>query len=76
MIAGQGEYEIVLQVQFTFGCRQDDSRWRDFLHGRVEVRGDFAVLDAIFDVRFYPILHVLMNRRTAVNQRHACPVPP
>ena len=48
----------------------------DLDHRAAEVSGDFAVLDAVLDVGQDPVLDVIMQFRSAMDQGHARAVPP
>ena len=76
MIAGHGEHEIVLQPQLALRRVEQDRIRGDLAHGGVEVRGDFMVLDAIFDVGLDPVLDVGRDGRAAMHQGDARSVTP
>src|SRR5215468_12706131 len=76
VIAGEREHKVVLEGQFAVRRIQYDRSRRDLPHYRVEVRLDFAVLDAVFDIGLDPVLHLVMDHRTAMHQRDSRPVSP
>ena len=51
MVAGQREDEVVRKRDLARRRGQGDVVFGDVGHGRREVRGDLAVLDAVVDVR-------------------------
>src|SRR5208282_3854175 len=76
MVTGEREYKIVLQAKNAERSLQRDPGIADLLHRAVEVRGDFASLDAVLDVGPHPVLNVIMHPRSAMNQRDARSMPP
>ena len=64
-VAGHGEDEVVLDVDFAIRCLNDDIVLANFFDGAVEVGFDFTALNAIFDVGLDPIFDVRVNARAA-----------
>ena len=75
-IARHGEHEIVLETLFAVGSLDTYEGLTDLEHGGTKVRGDLAVLDAVFDVGLDPVFDVLMDRFAAMNKRNAGSGPP
>src|SRR6266403_2797218 len=76
MVPSKREHEIVFQTTSSGRSSQRDIVTADFLHRAVEVRDDFASLDAVLDVGTHPILDVVVDLRSAMDKRDASAVPP
>jgi len=76
MVPSKREHEIVFQTTRSGRSSQRDIIAVDFLHRAVEVRDDFARLDAVLDVGTHPILDVVVNLRSSMDQSDASAVPP
>src|ERR1700733_6497532 len=61
MVPGQGKDKIILQSNQSLRRQQLDRVFRDAGHGAGKVGSDFAVLDAIVDVRQNPVFDVVMH---------------
>src|ERR1700730_11908636 len=76
MVPGEREHKIVFQPKRSGGSSQRDIVTADFLHRAVEVRDDFASLDAVLDIGTHPILDVVVDLRSAMDESHASAVAP
>src|SRR5262249_23806114 len=76
MVAGEGEYEVVLQLTLAVRSAYADTLGQYVFHNTAEMRCDLAVGYAVLDVRFDPVLHVLVHAGAAMDQRDARPAPP
>src|ERR1700675_2127520 len=76
MIPSEREYEMVFQTKRDGRSSQRNIVTADFLHRAVEVRDNFAGLDAVLDVGTHPILDVAVDLRSAMDESDASAVPP
>src|SRR5579872_357557 len=76
MVANQRQHKIILQSDRP--PRSDDHNviHADFLHRTAEVRLDLSGFDAVLEVWLDPVLHMMMNLRLAMHERHSRPMPP
>src|SRR6185369_1798053 len=72
----QGQDKIVRDSESALLGVQNHFARKDLLYCRVEVRSDLAVLDAIFDVRLDPILHLWRDARAAMHHGDSRAVAP
>ena len=59
MISGHGEDKIVLDCLAAMRRLDDYAVRRNFFYLGAEVRLHIAILDAVFNIRLDPVLHVL-----------------
>jgi len=71
MVAGHGEDKVIFERDAAQRRLHRHCVWSDFDHFGMKVCLDFAVLDAVLNVRLDPVLHVWLNPCPAVNQRDA-----
>src|SRR5260221_12915615 len=76
MVPSERKHKIVFQSKRPGRSSQRNVVTADFPHRAVEMRNDFAGLDAVFDVGTHPILDVAVNLRSAMDERDASAVPP
>src|SRR5690348_12502436 len=76
MVSNQREDKIVLQAHRPARGRDYCVVDSDFLDVTVEKSFDLSVLDAILEVGLDPVLYVMVELRTAVNQRNPSTMPP
>src|ERR1700694_770725 len=76
MVPGKRKYKIVFQTKRSGRSAQRNIVTADFLHRAVEVRDDFASLDSVLDIRTHPILDVVVDLRSAMDESDASAVPP
>jgi len=68
VIAGEGEDEVIWQGEFALGSGEGDGVFGDADDAGVEVRVDFAVLDAVVDVGEDPVFDVAVHLGAAVDE--------
>src|SRR6266436_5445151 len=76
MVPSKREHKIVFQIKRTGRSSQCHVVTADFMHSTVEMRNDFAGLDAVLDVGPYPILDIVVDLRSAMDESNASAVPP
>src|SRR3984893_18588166 len=76
MLPSQREHKIVFQTTRSGRSSHPNVVNADFLHRAVEVRDDFASLDAVLDVGTYPVLNVAVDLRSAMDESDASAGPP
>src|SRR5260221_14407603 len=76
MVPSERKHKIVFQSKRPGRSSQRNVVTADFPYRAVEMRNDFAGLDAVFDVGTHPVLDVAVNLRSAMDERDASAVPP
>src|SRR6266436_2996530 len=76
MVPSKREHKIVFQIKRTGRSSQCHVVTADFMHSTVEMRNDFAGLDAVLDVGTYPILDIVVDLRSAMDESNASAMPP
>src|SRR5215831_3642699 len=76
MIAGKGEYKVVLDLAFAFRRAETHRPGKNLLNAAAKIRRHFAVGNTVLDVRLDPVLYVFLDRRAAMHQRDPRPAPP
>src|SRR6266853_2839037 len=76
MVPSEREHKIVFQIKGTGRSSQRNVFTADFMHSTVEMRDDFSGLDAVLNVGTHPILDVVVDLRSAMDESDASAVPP
>src|SRR5882757_4633720 len=76
VVSGQRKNEVIFQALRTSRSVEHNEVRTNLEDSAIEIGRNLTGLDAVLDVRPYPILHVRMNLGAAVDHCHASSMPP